>query len=162
MVIFEFLLKGQTEQIDNTLNPTFARSVQVPYAFERKQFYKIEAYDYDSPKKVNYIGEAEFELGALVGCPQRMIKSVLHDKKNPKNNGKNRGEVLVRYEAVGNSNNIIRLNIMGRGIFKKRMFHENKNYLAFYKSKSLVKGIDGTAGVFGNRNNNPNVNYFFY
>lgn len=140
---------GQTEQIDNTLNPTFARSIRVAYYFERKCYYKIEAYDYDSPSKTNYIGECEFELGYLVGSLKKMLELKLEDKKS--NGNKHRGEVLLRYETIASNNNKIRLDINGEDIYKKRMLHSNRNYLAFYKKPAS-----------GIKNLKTDVNFLIY
>ena len=36
---------GETEQIENNLNPQFVKSFEVKYYFEREQFLKFDVYD---------------------------------------------------------------------------------------------------------------------
>ena len=74
-------LLGETEQIDNNLNPNFAKSFEVEFVFETKQLFKVEVFDYDSETKKDYIGEHEFELGELAGAKNNIIIAELKDKR---------------------------------------------------------------------------------
>jgi len=56
----QWIFIGQTEQIDNNLNPNFSKSFVVDFIFESKQIYKAEVYDFDDANTITYIGEHEF------------------------------------------------------------------------------------------------------
>lgn len=49
---------GETEQIQNNLNPVFVKSLEISYYFEREQMIKIEVYDIDMMSK-EHIGDFE-------------------------------------------------------------------------------------------------------
>ena len=49
---------GETEQINNNLNPQFVKSFEVSYFFEREQMLKFELYDVDIMSR-EHIGDFE-------------------------------------------------------------------------------------------------------
>jgi len=57
---------GQTEMINNNLNPDFTNSVEVNYYFEKEQHLRFEVYDIDSPSKKNLIGIFETKLSKIM------------------------------------------------------------------------------------------------
>jgi Ca2+-dependent lipid-binding protein len=60
---------GQTEIIDNNLNPVFNTSVQMNYSFEILQEVKFEVIDDDGGDGKDYdlIGSAESTMGNIMG-----------------------------------------------------------------------------------------------
>jgi Ca2+-dependent lipid-binding protein len=60
---------GQTETVQNNINPNFARSFLVDYIFESRQDLRFEVYDDDHKgSQDDFIGYAETTLGNLMGA----------------------------------------------------------------------------------------------
>jgi hypothetical protein len=59
---------GQTERIDNNLNPDFKKQIEATYAFERHQKLKFEVVDDDGNNEFEMIGTVETTMGALMGA----------------------------------------------------------------------------------------------
>jgi Ca2+-dependent lipid-binding protein len=69
-------LTGKTEIIKDNLNPNFVKSICLDYIFEIQQFFKVHVVDVDDFKNdsnFDSIGEAEFELGELMGSKNNML-----------------------------------------------------------------------------------------
>ena len=67
---------GKTETIRDNLNPNFSKSIILDYIFEMQQFFKVIVVDIDDIRNDNVydvIGEAEFELGELMGSKNNML-----------------------------------------------------------------------------------------
>ena len=62
-----------TEKIKNSLNPDFAKSLVIDYKFEIDQNYKVECIDADGKKNFDFIGDATFELGELMGSKNNLL-----------------------------------------------------------------------------------------
>mmetsp|Transcript_11079 Transcript_11079/g.7711 ORF Transcript_11079/g.7711 Transcript_11079/m.7711 type:complete len:94 (-) Transcript_11079:875-1156(-) len=54
---------GQTERIDNNLNPDFKKTFSVNYFFEKNQVFKFEVIDDDGSNDFDLIGETEVSFG---------------------------------------------------------------------------------------------------
>jgi hypothetical protein len=134
---------GQTEQIDNNLNPDFSKTFVVDFVFETKQVFKVEIYDFDDANSITYIGEQEFELGELAGAKNNAVIAEIKDKKTLK---PKRGYVVVRYENVSENNDFLFFHIGASKLFKKRFFFRNKSFLFFYKPRNWnsVKQLVGS------------------
>ena len=98
-------LVGKTEVIKDNLNPDFTKSFILDFVFETKQPLKVEVIDIDneSGTKFEFVGEAEFTLGELVGSVKGGLMKDLLDK------GKKGGKVLMRAEKVSRSNDLLTL-----------------------------------------------------
>ena len=60
---------GKTEVINDNLNPSFVKRVRVAYLFEVVQELGFRVWDYDSPQKSEFLGEASCKLtDILVRC----------------------------------------------------------------------------------------------
>jgi hypothetical protein len=63
---------GQTEVIMDNLDPKWVTSFEVPYHFEKREYYKVEVYDIDDFNNLqNYsghdkVGTLEFALHEVV------------------------------------------------------------------------------------------------
>ena len=69
-------LYSKTETILDNLNPNFVKSICLDFVFETQQFFKVHVVDIDDFKndsKYDSIGEAEFELGELMGSKNNML-----------------------------------------------------------------------------------------
>ena len=73
----EWQLLGETETIQNTLDPDFLHAFNLSYYFEKNQLLKFEVLDYESKDKHEYIGEFETSLGKLMGSKDQKISEYL-------------------------------------------------------------------------------------
>lgn len=66
---------GQTEVINNNLNPDFSTSFTVEFIFERKQVFKVEAKDIDNNAGTSFdsLGSVTFEMGTLIGSANNTL-----------------------------------------------------------------------------------------
>lgn len=62
----EWAKVGQTEVVDNELNPNFQTPVRLTYSFEKKQHLRFEVFDDDGGGDKELIGEAFTTLPELV------------------------------------------------------------------------------------------------
>jgi Ca2+-dependent lipid-binding protein len=103
----DWRLIDKTEIVKDNLNPDFTKSFVIKYIFEIQQFYKAELWDYDGPGKDEWIGQAEFELGELVGSKNNMmILDLINDRATSKKGGK----LVVREETVASNKDHIYFN----------------------------------------------------
>ena len=83
---------GQTEVIQNNLNPDFETSFTVAYWFEKVQRFKFQMVDVDSATgQGDLIGEIETTMGDLMGAKKQMWVGNLTQAGNA-----NRGQIIVR------------------------------------------------------------------
>ena len=74
---------GQTEVIMDNLNPTWVKSFEVQYHFEKREYYKAVVYDIDDFSKLdNYsghdlVGECEFALHEVVTARDQTLSRLL-------------------------------------------------------------------------------------
>ena len=91
--------KGQTEQLNNNLNPDFRISLTMAYWFEKKQEIRFVFIDGDGAGDYDTIGSIEVTMGQLMGARAQTFKG------NLSHQGKaNCGEIIVRTEAIQESN----------------------------------------------------------
>ena len=67
----QWLKIGQTEQINNSLNPDFKTAIQITYSFEKKQLLKFLFIDGDGSGDYDTIGSMEVTLGIILGGDQQ-------------------------------------------------------------------------------------------
>ena len=91
---------GQTERIKDQLNPDFEKAIEVAYFFEKLQKLKFVIIDDDGSGTYDTIGEIETNMGALMGAKAQTYSAPLSYKGNTKN----RGTIIIRAEAVQESN----------------------------------------------------------
>lgn len=90
---------GQTERIDDNLNPDFQTSFYINYYFEKNQPLKFEVIDDDGNGKAQLIGTSETTLGTIMGSRGQTFISDLHKSGNDKS----RGKLIVRADSVKDS-----------------------------------------------------------
>ena len=69
----DWVKAGQTEVVDNDLNPNFQQPVHLTYNFEKKQQLKLEVFDDDGGGYKELIGEAFSTLPELVACSGQTV-----------------------------------------------------------------------------------------
>lgn len=95
---------GQTERLDNNLNPDFKTTINMSFQFETHQKIKFEVIDDDGGGQFETIGWTETTLGnvmSFAGRPEPF--NALLENNNEKNKGR-LGQIIVRAEAVKESN----------------------------------------------------------
>eukprot|EP00397_Hematodinium_sp_SG-2012_P017199 GEMP01017580.1.p1 GENE.GEMP01017580.1~~GEMP01017580.1.p1 ORF type:complete len:591 (+),score=103.78 GEMP01017580.1:57-1829(+) len=97
---------GQTERIDNNLNPDWATSVLVDYFFEEEQIILCKVLDIDNDKvtftDADFIGQCSFPLGRLVTAKGQTLSSSL----TLPGKTQARGYLTVQAEVVELSNKV--------------------------------------------------------
>ena len=74
---------GMTEVIMDNLNPTWVKSFDVQYHFEKRENYKAEVYDVDDMNNLNnfaghdYVGSIEFTVHEVVTCRDQTLERPL-------------------------------------------------------------------------------------
>merc|ERR1712020_638345 len=91
----------RTEKIENTLNPDFAKKIQINYCFEEQQHLKFEMYDVDSHSNKlsdhDFIGSVQTTLGQIVsagGGAGSQGKGITLKLINKERQGTNAGEIM--------------------------------------------------------------------
>jgi hypothetical protein len=123
---------GDTETIQNNLNPDFSKSFQVDFIFERRQEFKISVVDVDdaSGKSFDPLGSTTFEMGQLIGSSNNTLILQLIE------NGVNQGSVIVRSEKVANLNNdILNMQFSLANVPKPGLCSSGKFFLEIYKPR---------------------------
>lgn len=96
----------------NTLNPDFTTSMKCNYFFEKEQNLKFVMIDGDGDGDYDTIGELNTTMGSLMGARAQMFTGTLTDKHG---NG-NRGQIIVRTEAIQESNEAIAFSLSMREV----------------------------------------------
>jgi hypothetical protein len=140
-------LIGQTEKINDNLNPNWSQTIILSYHFEELQELKFEVYDIDNDKKdlksQDYIGSMQCCLGDIVGSPGSKLMKAL---KNPKIS--NPGHLIVSAEEVGENIGSIYILFKAKDLDRKGLFtfcypfirisrvREDGSYDVVYKSEA--------------------------
>ncbi|CAI2365779.1 unnamed protein product [Moneuplotes crassus] len=98
----EWALYGETEQIENNLNPQFVTYFEINYYFERLQRVKFEIFDVDS-SRLERIGNFETTIGKIMGS----VKNSLTGELTMPGKTKSRGVITICAEKVSSINDII-------------------------------------------------------
>ena len=103
---------GETEVLENNLNPDFKRTLQVFYVFEISQQIRFEVVDSDGGKSADVIGLIDTSLGQVVGAKEFTFKSdiTLQGKKEK------RGEIIVRVAKIQESTMDVTLKLGARDL----------------------------------------------
>jgi Ca2+-dependent lipid-binding protein len=78
---------GQTERVDDSLNPDFVTPVRCAYLFETVQELRFEVFDFDSPTVSEFVGQTEFVLTDVVLADSRSRTVPLKSKDGKKTRG---------------------------------------------------------------------------
>ena len=91
---------GKTEIMENNLNPDFETCFTVAYWFEKVQNFKFVMVDVDKTSgEGDNIGEVQVTMGNLMGAKKQTWTANLEQGSN-----KNRGQIIVRTQAIQQSN----------------------------------------------------------
>jgi len=134
---------GQTERIDDNLNPDWASSVYVDYFFEEEQTIVCKVLDVDNDKTdftdADFIGQTAFTLGNLVSSKGQMLHQKLKLEKEGADS--NRGSLIIRAEEVAAGNAIVTMDMTVNELQNNSSWY---NFLWYTPSPQLIirKPID--------------------
>ena len=103
----------------------------IDFYFENKQPFKVEVYHHDSTQKQVLIGTVEFLLSCLMGLKDDILEKKIIDTVDGK---ANRGFLMVRFDRIDKLI-MVKLNVQGHRLAKKRFCGENNNMLEIYKPR---------------------------
>ena len=128
---------GQTETIDNNLNPDFATSFTVEYFFEKEQHLKFEMYDEDV-QSLEHIGNCEVKLGKIVGSQKQTFLGEL----TLPGKSASRGKLIVRADAIKETNNEIQMKVSCSALPDRGgcFCGGNNPFLTIYRARGGVAG----------------------
>ena len=120
---------GRSEIIWNSLNPDFSKSFQVDFQFERRQIFKIECRDADNDSGSQYdsLGEAQFELGTVVGSRNCTLLLNLTE------GSKLMGKTVIRAEPIGGNNEAFTFKFEGHNLGKSYFCFQEKPFFTISK-----------------------------
>ena len=100
----EWTYVGETETLQNTLDPVFMTSLKINYYFEKQQWLKFEVYNADPGRKAELVGQAEALMGEIMSEKKHTWKKDLElpDQKVP--GKKKRGVLIVKPESDNENN----------------------------------------------------------
>jgi Ca2+-dependent lipid-binding protein len=124
---------GETEQINNNLNPEFVKSFELNYYFERDQMLKFELYDVDVMSK-EHIGNLEIQVARVMGShSQSFVGDLKIEGKTT-----SRGKIKVRLEQVSKNNDMIYFDAVAVNLPSKQMwfFGSDNPFMFIERSRS--------------------------
>lgn len=123
-----FVEVGNTEIIDDNLNPEWVKKVVVDYSFETEQELRFEVWDYD-PDGQDFLGEFETSLAEIVSSPHTQFVGKLTGI--PK---KDCGELILVSEEVSSCKKIIHMQFEASNLRRRSLFVRNDPFLVFSRS----------------------------
>jgi len=105
---------GHTEVVNNNLNPDFEKYFTISYSFEKQQRLRFVILDQDITD-AEEIGFFETTLGNVMGSKNQTMTGQLRIARS----NANRGQIIVRAEAVSESNHVIIYQITAHGLANK-------------------------------------------
>ncbi|EFA84504.1 phospholipid-binding protein [Heterostelium album PN500] len=125
---------GNTEKINNNLNPQFKTPVYIDYFFEISQKLTLSVYDIDSgtfDKDNDFIGTANVGLASIISSPGSTFKSPLKSK-----HGHHAGYIIVSAEIIRTSKQRLSFQMSGDHFDKKDLFGKSDPYYTISKNSA--------------------------
>lgn len=111
----QWLKVGQTDTVNNSLNPDFAVPITINYYFEKNQEIRFEVYDDDGSSREEQ-GKVTCKVGSLVGAKNQTYVADLLDKSGRGD----RGQIIVKSDSVKGSNKICKMTIRCYNLISKK------------------------------------------
>ncbi|KAL4234128.1 Copine-4 [Mactra antiquata] len=126
---------GRTENVDNCLDPDFAKCFAIDYMFEEVQKVKVAVYDLDNNTPElgddDFLGQIECSLGQIVAGRPFMQSLTL---KNGKPAGE--GKIIIRSEEVKEGGEVAMLTFKARKLENKDFLGKSDPYLEILRATS--------------------------
>ena len=139
----EYKLSGETEVIDNNLNPLWIEHFTVLYSFKRDTELYFEVSNYNNATDRELIGEVVFNLSELMTAGGLTVTKTL---RHPEKGDKSRGLLKVRGDKIKNTEDRVKFQICANLKSKKfACFGANNPYLLIERARNTAKQY-GTGG----------------
>ncbi|CAI5447175.1 unnamed protein product [Caenorhabditis angaria] len=132
--------KGRTEMIKNDLNPSFMKTIQIPYFFEENQLLRFELFDVDDEKNVSnfeshdFLGRFECTLAEIVSYSNLKAHLGKEDEIGRRwrsgDKASKNGSITIRAEEDEKCETF-KFKISGVSLDKKDFFGKSDPYLLF-------------------------------
>ncbi|KAI8827199.1 KIAA1599 protein-like protein [Fimicolochytrium jonesii] len=127
---------GCTEMLRDTLNPDFAKAIELDYYFEEEQKLRFVVIDIDKPngriQDQDLLGTYETTLANILSASGQHIQKPLVHPTNP--NGK-AGYLRVAAEEVTDSKSVIKMTFHGQKLDKKDFFGKSDPFFQISKAQ---------------------------
>ena len=124
---------GETEVIDNNLNPVWTKHFAVVYQFNRDRELFFQVWNFNHKTSRDLIGEAECRLTDIMMAPNQCINMKLTIKTKP---GVARGYLKVFADSVKITSDVIKFQIIGKLHSKKLLcFGSDNPYLMIERAR---------------------------
>ncbi|XP_053401180.1 copine-3-like isoform X3 [Mercenaria mercenaria] len=124
----QWIEHGRTENVQNSLDPDFAKAFSIDYMFEEVQKVKVAVYDLDNStpqlEDDDFLGQIECTLGQIVVASPFQKQLVL---KNGKPAGE--GKILIRSEEVNEGGEVAVCTFKARKLENKDFLGKSDPYL---------------------------------
>ena len=120
---------GNTETIQNQLNPNFNTAIQVEFIFETHQYLKVQIEDEDG-KNDDVIGSAEFELGQVMMAPGFKFQAQLQNKTKA-----SQGVVVISAQKFVKDAYTYHIDLKAKGVKDIEWFSKSDPFLRIYRPK---------------------------
>ncbi|KAG0310819.1 Copine-8, partial [Dissophora globulifera] len=116
-----------TERIKDSLNPTFIKGLEIDFHFGTFQQLKfivhaINCKDHVDFSELNYLGEAEINLGSIIDSLGGQVVLNLRHREFGRFAGKTMGQIVIHVEELAVSRNTLNFSIRGQNLTKKGIF----------------------------------------
>ena len=127
---------GETEVIDNNLNPCWIKHFTTQYIFNKDTELYFQVWNYNTPSSKDLIGEVRLTLSeVMMSASQTTIKTLAH----PNYPDKSRGMLKIRGDKIKNTEDPVKFQIQANLISKKMMcMGSNNPYLLIERSRNIV------------------------
>ena len=125
---------GKTEVIMDNLDPKWVKNFEVPYHFEKREFYKVVVFDIDDFNNLNnfdghdLVGSVEFEVHEVVGAVNHTLERRLECSERAA--GASGNIKIIADEKEGMNNEESNFNLSGA-------FASQEGYNFFFVHKSM-------------------------
>jgi len=131
---------GRTERVLNNLNPNFAKSFQIDYAFEEVQRLKFSIFDIDSESQRltehDFLGEIEVTLGQVVS------KKIYEGLLKIKGVQAGRGKITITADELNNGpKESVTLLFSAQSLDKKDFFGKSDPYLEIFRETGAGSNV---------------------
>lgn len=123
----DWVAVGQTEMVQDNLNPRFVTAIKMDYYFEEVQRVRARVVDVDDAKKgfsaQDHIGDVEFTIGDVCGARGRTLVKDIPNKHTKK------AKLIVRAHELADLNMTVIFEVTGSHLDKKDLFGKSDPYL---------------------------------
>mmetsp|Transcript_29695 Transcript_29695/g.27159 ORF Transcript_29695/g.27159 Transcript_29695/m.27159 type:complete len:337 (+) Transcript_29695:175-1185(+) len=112
----QFIHIGNTEIVQDNLNPDFTKTLTLDYIFEIKQIIKFEVFNTDGKTKHELCGTVIVPLGEIVGAKNMSLVCKI------KNQGSVNGELILKAEKAPQNLSVAHFTFSATGLSNTRSF----------------------------------------